>query len=79
MKILKVSKLTKKFAGLVANSNIDLEVEKGMILGLIGPNGSGKTTLFNCISGVYRADEGNIFLKIEILLIFLLTKFASWV
>jgi len=63
MKILKVNKLTKKFAGLVANSKIDLEVEKGMILGLIGPNGAGKTTFFNCISGVYRIDEGSIFFE----------------
>jgi len=63
MKILKVSKLTKKFAGLVANNSIDLEVEKGIILGLIGPNGAGKTTLFNCISGVYSIDKGNIFFE----------------
>ena len=63
MKILKVSKLTKKFAGLVANDSIDLEVEKGSILGLIGPNGAGKTTLFNCISGVYGIDKGNIFFE----------------
>jgi branched-chain amino acid transport system ATP-binding protein len=63
MKILKVSKLTKKFAGLIANNNIDFEVEKGIILGLIGPNGAGKTTFFNCISGVYRIDKGNIFFE----------------
>lgn len=60
MNILKVSKLTKNFGGLIANNNIDLEVEKGMILGLIGPNGAGKTTFFNCITGFYKADKGKI-------------------
>lgn len=63
MKILEVSKLKKSFAGLIANNNIDLEVEKGMILGLIGPNGAGKTTFFNCINGVYKIDNGNIFFE----------------
>ncbi len=63
MIILKVCNLTKKFAGLIANNNISLEVEKGMILGLIGPNGAGKTTLFNCISGVYKIDEGKVFFE----------------
>lgn len=58
--ILKVEKLVKKFGGLIANNNIDLDVEEGMILGLIGPNGAGKTTFFNCISGVYKSDSGKI-------------------
>lgn len=61
--ILKVNKLTKKFGGLIANSNIDMSVEKGEILGLIGPNGAGKTTFFNCISGFYKPDEGKILLE----------------
>jgi len=60
MTLLKVEKLTKKFGGLIANDNIDMTVEEGMILGLIGPNGAGKTTLFNCISGVYKIDEGQV-------------------
>jgi len=58
--ILKVENLTKKFGGLVANDNIDMKIEEGMILGLIGPNGAGKTTLFNCISGIYKIDSGKI-------------------
>lgn len=65
MKILRVNKLTKSFAGLLANNQIDLEVEKGTIFAVIGPNGAGKTTLFNCISGVYKADEGSIFFENE--------------
>jgi branched-chain amino acid transport system ATP-binding protein len=52
--------ITKRFGGLVALSNLDFEVEKGAIVGLIGPNGSGKTTLFNIISGFLRPEEGRI-------------------
>lgn len=39
---------------------VDFEVNKGEIVGLIGPNGSGKTTLFNAISGIYKVDSGKI-------------------
>ncbi len=39
---------------------VDLQIEEGEILSVIGPNGSGKTSLFNCISGVYRPDRGEI-------------------
>jgi branched-chain amino acid transport system ATP-binding protein len=52
--------ITKRFGGLVALSNLDFEVEKGAIVGLIGPNGSGKTTLFNIISGFLRPEEGRV-------------------
>jgi len=58
--ILEISRLTKRFGGLVALSEIDLEIDKGMIAGLIGPNGAGKTTLFNTITGVYPPEEGKI-------------------
>ena len=50
MKILEVKNLTKKFGGLVAVNNFNLEVEQGMLFGLIGPNGSGKSVFFNTIS-----------------------------
>ncbi|HUR75791.1 MAG TPA: ABC transporter ATP-binding protein [Sporichthya sp.] len=52
--------LTKRFAGLVANDGIDIEVRPGEIVGLIGPNGAGKTTLFNCVSGAERLTAGSI-------------------
>jgi len=58
--ILKVENLVKKFGGLIANNNISISVEEGMILGLIGPNGAGKSTFFNCISGVQKIDNGVI-------------------
>jgi branched-chain amino acid transport system ATP-binding protein len=61
--ILQVKGLTKSFGGLTALNRIDLEIEEGMIAGLIGPNGAGKTTLFNCLTGVYPPDKGDILFK----------------
>jgi len=48
------------FGGLRAVHELDLAVQLGEIVGLIGPNGSGKTTVFNVISGLYRATAGRI-------------------
>jgi branched-chain amino acid transport system ATP-binding protein len=56
-------KVTKKFGGLTALSEVDFEVREGEIIGLIGPNGSGKTTLINSIAGVYAPDGGTITFK----------------
>lgn len=58
--LLKIKGLTKRFGGLVALSEIDLDIDEGMIAGIIGPNGAGKTTLFNIVTGVYPPDEGEI-------------------
>jgi ABC-type branched-subunit amino acid transport system ATPase component len=52
--------LTKRFGGVQAVDGVDLTVERGEIVGIIGPNGSGKTTLFNVITGLYPADSGDI-------------------
>lgn len=60
MMLLEVRNLSKEFGGIVANSDISLEVGKGMIMGIIGPNGAGKTTLFNCIAGYYKPTHGRI-------------------
>lgn len=56
--MLEVSRLRKRFGGVVANDDITLEVERGSIVGLIGPNGSGKTTLFNSIMRQHAPDAG---------------------
>lgn len=56
-------KITKRFGGLTALSEVDFEVRRGEIVGLIGPNGSGKTTLFNVISGIYAPDGGDLFFE----------------
>ncbi|MGQ9627035.1 MAG: ABC transporter ATP-binding protein [Anaerolineae bacterium] len=58
MSVLNINKLTKRFGGLVAVSDFNLELEKGELVGLIGPNGSGKTTVFNLITGIYKPTEG---------------------
>ncbi len=58
--ILEVTGLYKYFGGLAAVAGVDFRLEKGEIIGLIGPNGSGKTTLFNLIAGDLRADQGAI-------------------
>jgi branched-chain amino acid transport system ATP-binding protein len=55
--------ITKRFGGLTALSEVDFEVKRGEIVGLIGPNGSGKTTLFNVISGIYSPDGGDLFFE----------------
>ncbi|HLF75074.1 MAG TPA: ABC transporter ATP-binding protein [Anaerolineales bacterium] len=58
--ILKIQKVTKVFGGLVAVNNLDLELAEHSIHSVIGPNGAGKTTLFNCITGFYRPEQGEI-------------------
>ncbi len=63
MALLEVIDLTKSFGGLVANKRISFTVDKGVILGILGPNGSGKTTLFNCISGFYSVTSGEVFFQ----------------
>jgi len=59
--ILTSQQLTKRFGGLVALSELDLDVREQSIHSIIGPNGAGKTTYFNCVTGFYRAEEGRIF------------------
>ncbi|MDB5819957.1 MAG: Amino acid/amide transporter ATP-binding protein 1, family [Rhizobacter sp.] len=61
--ILEVRALTRRFGGLVANSNVALGVRRGEILGLIGPNGAGKSTLFNLIAGAYEPSSGSIWFE----------------
>jgi len=63
--MLTVDRVTKKFGGLVAVDEVSLEVNRGEIVGLIGPNGSGKTTLFEVISGFYRPTSGAVYFKGE--------------
>jgi branched-chain amino acid transport system ATP-binding protein len=58
--IIDVQNVSKSFGGVLANSEVSMQVEKGGITGLIGPNGSGKTTLFNSIVGYHPIDSGTI-------------------
>ncbi|MEW6264520.1 MAG: ABC transporter ATP-binding protein [Thermodesulfobacteriota bacterium] len=58
--LLKIDKLTKRFGGLVAVADLDVEINQGEIVSLIGPNGAGKTTVFNMVTGFYKPDQGSI-------------------
>jgi branched-chain amino acid transport system ATP-binding protein len=60
MALLEVRGLTKRFDGLVANSDIDIDVAEGSLFAVIGPNGAGKTTFFNMISGFLQPTSGTI-------------------
>ncbi len=55
--------ITKRFGEVVANDGIDLQLNRGEILSLLGENGSGKTTLMNMLSGIYFPDEGQIYVN----------------
>lgn len=58
--ILKFEHVVKRFGGITASNDINIDVPKGSIYGIIGPNGAGKTTLFNMVTGVYDCTEGEI-------------------
>jgi len=63
MALLEVHGLVKRFLGVTALDQVDLEVESGELVSLIGPNGSGKTTLFNCVTGYLDADGGRVLFR----------------
>jgi ABC-type branched-subunit amino acid transport system ATPase component len=61
--VLAASGITKRFGGLVALSDVGLEVAERSIVGLVGPNGAGKSTLFAVLSGLLKPDAGHVELK----------------
>jgi branched-chain amino acid transport system ATP-binding protein len=63
MAVLVANKVTKRFGGLQAVGNLDIEVKENAIQSIIGPNGAGKTTFFNCVTGFYTPEEGEILLE----------------
>ncbi|MBP8972657.1 MAG: ABC transporter ATP-binding protein [Anaerolineae bacterium] len=58
--VLQATNVTKRFGGLVAVGDLDLTILPNQIASVIGPNGAGKTTFFNCVSGFYTPEEGEI-------------------
>jgi branched-chain amino acid transport system ATP-binding protein len=63
--VLRTQALSKRFGGFVANSGIDLRLERGVRHALIGPNGAGKTTFVNLLTGVLTPTSGEVFLGDE--------------
>lgn len=63
--ILATRELTKRFGGLIAVNNVTMSINRGEVVGLIGPNGSGKTTLINVVSGLYKPDAGKVYFNGE--------------
>jgi ABC-type uncharacterized transport system ATPase subunit len=61
--VLELKGVTKSFPGVLANDHIDLKLEEGEILALLGENGAGKTTLMNILYGLYTPDEGEFLIR----------------
>ena len=61
--ILKLEKISLKFGKKTILDSLNLDLNNGQILGLLGPNGSGKTTLFNLITGLISSDYGSIYIN----------------
>lgn len=61
MDTLKITDVSLSFGGLVALSDVNIDIEPGLITSIIGPNGAGKTSLLNCISGFYHPTSGDIY------------------
>ena len=60
---IEINDLTKEFGTLTALDNVSLELEKGQIVGLLGPNGSGKTTLIKLMNGLLTPTEGTVMIN----------------
>jgi branched-chain amino acid transport system ATP-binding protein len=61
--VLRTQGLSRRFGGLMAASNVAIELQRGKLHALLGPNGAGKTTLINLLSGDLRASSGSISYK----------------
>lgn len=61
--LLKLTALTKRYADVLALDSVDLTVESGKIIGLLGPNGSGKTTLIKILNGLLTPTEGTVLIN----------------
>ena len=65
---LELRNITMQFGGVVAVDSLSLHVNQGEIVALIGPNGAGKTTAFNCITGVYKPTNGQVYYQDQLII-----------
>ncbi len=63
--VVEMKNITKRFPGVIANEDVSLQLHKGEVLALLGENGAGKSTLMNMLVGLYRPDEGEIYVNGE--------------
>lgn len=61
--LLSIDNISVHFGGIVALDHVSFDIDQGQIVGIIGPNGAGKTTLFNCLTRLYKTDEGDIWFQ----------------
>lgn len=61
--VIEMKQIVKRFPGVLANDHVDFDLRRGEIHALLGENGAGKSTLTNILAGLYRADEGEIFIN----------------
>ena len=65
MDYIRLEHITKTFGSIIANHDVSFSIERGEVLSILGENGSGKTTLLNVLDGIYKQDEGQIFIDGE--------------
>lgn len=63
--IVEMKNITKRFPGIIANSDVSISIKKGEIFALLGENGAGKSTLMSMLFGMYEPDEGEIYIRGE--------------
>ena len=65
--VLELKSITMQFGGVVAVDNLSMYIDRGEIVALIGPNGAGKTTAFNCVTGVYKPTNGQVWYENQLI------------
>ena len=65
--VLELKNITMQFGGVVAVDNLSMHIDRGEIVALIGPNGAGKTTAFNCVTGVYKPTNGQVWYENQLI------------